>query len=408
MPKHKKKKISKYHLVLFLIIIAAFIFLASFLYIFTQATKLKTAQLKLDPFYTYLTPLISNDKPGTVLKKEKLNISVPGLKVAYRILYVTEGFDGTPRISSGSVFIPSAPAPVAGRPILSWAHGTLGMGDACAPSRSNPFNDMAWLSDALKRGWIVSATDYAGLGTEGINLYLIGTSEAHDVLNAARAAQQMDLNVSNSLVLFGHSQGGHSVLWSAHIVKAYAPDLKLIAVAAAAPAAKLSALIEEEYNKSVSWGIGPEIAVSWPLVYPQLDLQKTLSQGAYSTYKNLAQECLVGNPIGIKTRALIGKPFFKINPMSDPAWKNALAAQDAPYLSSQTPLIIAQGLKDEIVLPDTTALYAKNACASGSNLTMMWMGDVGHIPAAAISGPYVISWLDQRLQGIPVVSNCNQ
>lgn len=403
----KRKSLRKKICVVFGLFVVALAFLTTG-YIYLKSGEVERTQKKLDPFYTASYPIPAN--PGTLLKKERLDFSVPNLKAAYRILYVTEGVDGKERVSSGMVFIPSAKAPVGGRAVLAWAHGTLGMADACAPSRSvKPLGDMQWLEEALAQGWVVTATDYAGLGTVGTSYYLIGKAEAQDVLNSVRVVKNMpEVNAGDRFVLYGHSQGGHSVLWSAKLASDYAPELNLVAVAAAAPAAELSSLLNQEYDKAVSWGIGPEIAVAWPDIYPNLDLQNTLSKGAYNTYKNLSLECLNENPLGIKARVIIGKPFFAVNPTSNAGWVAALDAESAPYLDSHTPLIIAQGLNDEVVLPNTTALYAKNACGNNSNLTMMWMGDVGHIPIANTAGPFVVSWLEQRLEGIPVTSNCNQ
>lgn len=409
MPSAKKKR-PKVFRILLAFILCMFILVTVILghYVLRLRNEAKT-QDYLTPFYDVSYPLEST-KPGYILKLEELDISVPHLKTALRMVYVTQDYKGSTRVSSGMVFIPEGEAPVSGRPVLAWAHGTLGMGDACAPSRAfSPLSDMQWLGDALANGYVVAATDYAGLGTEGISYYLIGESEAHDVINSVRAAQNLiDAKASKEFVLFGHSQGGHSVLWSAKLAKSYAPELKLIAVAAAAPAAELSSLLHQEYKKGVSWGIGPEIAVSWPVVYADLDLKRTLSKSAYSSYRDLANECLAGNPLGIKARVIIEKPFFNVDPISHSAWKKALDSQNAPYLDPKMPLMIAQGLKDEIVLPNTTALYAKNACKRDSNLTMMWMGDVDHISAANTAGPYVISWLTQRLQGIPAERNCDQ
>jgi hypothetical protein len=41
----------------------------------------------------------------------------------------------------------------------------------------------------LDRGYVVAATDYPGLGTPEVHPYLVGTSEAHAVLDSVRAAR---------------------------------------------------------------------------------------------------------------------------------------------------------------------------------------------------------------------------
>ncbi len=99
------------------------------------------AQAKIADFYVPPTPLPA--EPGTVIRTEPLGVDVPGA-TTLRILYTSQRPDGTPAASSGMIFIPTTPAPAEGRPVVAWAHGTLGMGDACAPSRSDkPLGDTA-------------------------------------------------------------------------------------------------------------------------------------------------------------------------------------------------------------------------------------------------------------------------
>ena len=150
-----------------------------------------TAQQALDPFYAASSPLPSG-KPGDIIRSEALTPD-PGLTNArsYRVLYRTEMPDGSPRVSGAMLFLPTGPTPAGGRKVIAWAHPTVGMGDSCAPSRSTqPTQNMDWLQGMLDRGWIVTASDYAGLGTEGIEYYLIGQNEAIDTINSVRMARQ--------------------------------------------------------------------------------------------------------------------------------------------------------------------------------------------------------------------------
>ena len=148
-------------------------------------------QQALQSFYQTPSPLPAG-KPGDVLRSEPITsgFTLPPGTQAQRILYLTQGPSGEPRVSSGMVFIPAGAAPEGGRKV-SWAHPTVGMGDACAPSRTDSHNLMSWLPGMLNLGWVVTATDYAGLGTDGTELYLVGKSEAYDVINAVQAAQRL-------------------------------------------------------------------------------------------------------------------------------------------------------------------------------------------------------------------------
>ena len=57
----------------------------------------------------------------------------PGSK-AWRVLYVSTGLDEEPIVVSGVVIAPELPPPLAGRPVVAWAHPTTGVAENCAPS----------------------------------------------------------------------------------------------------------------------------------------------------------------------------------------------------------------------------------------------------------------------------------
>jgi hypothetical protein len=111
---------------------------------------------------------------------------------AFRILYRSTDPSGRPIPVSGAIYIPNGPAPAGGRNIIAWAHPTSGVVPPCAPSLMPDVGGMMWnLGNMIAEGYIVVATDYPGLGTDGIHPYLIGESEARSVLDSVRAAREM-------------------------------------------------------------------------------------------------------------------------------------------------------------------------------------------------------------------------
>ncbi len=68
---------------------------------------------------------------------------------------------------------PRGKPPKHGWPVVSWAHGTTGIADACAPSRDpkGPYTFYAakQFGAWLKAGYAVANTDYEGLGTPGVH-----------------------------------------------------------------------------------------------------------------------------------------------------------------------------------------------------------------------------------------------
>ncbi len=133
----------------------------------------------------------------------------PGGASATRIVYASTDPDGAAIAVSALVITPAGPAPAGGRKVLAWAHPTTGVQRACAPSEGpDPFGQIQGLDRFLAAGYVVVATDYPGLGTDGVHPYLVGASEARAVLDSVRAAQRLPgTGASASFAVWGHSQG---------------------------------------------------------------------------------------------------------------------------------------------------------------------------------------------------------
>lgn len=372
----------------------------------------KNFQAGLESFYTPPNPL-PDSAPGTLLRYEPItNLDVPG-GTAYRILYTTEAPSGEPVVSSGMIFVPTSPAPEDGRKVLAWAHGTLGFGIDCTPSRlyqpALENLDMSyWLPSAMQRGWVVVATDYTGIGTPGNTYYLIGQSEAQDVINSVRAARNFETAQAGRVyATFGHSQGGHSSL-SAAQYRHYAPELELVGSASAAPAAELGALFTQQYDTTAAWAIGPDVAASWPAVYPNLPLEDVLTPKAQKEYQKLAGGCIVDEAGTILAKHVLNESFFATNPLNNPAWAQATSEQTPNLTDIHVPLFVVQSTTDIVVLPDTTALLTQKACTLGKNITVDWLNEVTHQDTAKVGGLLAIDWLQDRFMGQLPGNTCSQ
>ena len=365
-------------------------------------------QNALAPFYAPPTPL-PPEQPGDVIRSEPLGVTVPGGR-ALRVLYRSEDFRGRPTVSSGMVFSPGGPAPAGGRPVVSWAHGTVGLAPQCAPTRiANPIGNLPWVSEMLARGWVVTATDYAGLGTPGRNGYLIAGDEGHDVINAVRAARALPgARASTRWVSWGHSQGGHAALAAGDMAASYAPELNLVAIAAAAPAADLQGLLALQWNQSASWVIGADVVGTWPQAYPELDRDAVLSANGQNHWQGILGQCIVGSAItAIVRQDLLGQDFFRMNPWDQPQWRVRFAENTPRPTPQGVPLLIAQSITDEVVLPRTTATIIRRWCRVGTAMSTLWVNDVSHNTTAMVVGPSVVQWIDGRLTGAPAPDNCS-
>jgi hypothetical protein len=237
----------------------------------------------------------------------------------------------------------------------------------------------------------------------------VGDDEANDVLNSVRALRYIpDAHAGSSFAVWGHSQGGNSALFTTTQAHSYAPELHLVATVASAPAAELVPLLDETYNSTLAWVIGPEVLTSWPATYRGLPIRSILTSAGYSNYQRIAQKCITTAAAEGLIRNAVDERFFNGNPMKNSRWRAIAQQQTAPVLTSSQPLMVAESLTDQVVLPNTTALYIQRACAGGSDLTSLWLTDVGHIQLSSTIAPAVVNWLGDRFAGRPTASTCNQ
>ena len=183
---------------------------------------------------TPATPAQSAPSPrGTVVSVSPLpkDLWVPGTARAFRLTYVSsDGFGHSSQVT-GEVMIPRGRAPRGGWPVVDWAHGTSGLADQCAPSRVGPAEktrDFTYLSTWMKQGYAIVGTDYAGLGTPGLPAYLNGQSEAHNVVDMAKAARNFvnrhlptGRHLARKYVIIGQSQGGGAAIYTARYATAF-------------------------------------------------------------------------------------------------------------------------------------------------------------------------------------------
>ena len=215
------------------------------------------------------------------------------------ILYRSTGADGKATAVSGAVAIPKGKAPKGGWPVITWAHGTTGIADQCAPSRdgANQLSSYAYplLQRWLKAGYAVVRTDYTGLGTPGDHPYLIGRPEGESVLDAVRAARSLDKRLGKRVAIAGHSQGGQAALFAASLAPKYTPDLKIRGTVAFAPVSHLSeqtALLPGLKSPSGLSGLVAMILRGIDIARPSLNVAGMLNDPAAALYPTTLTQCL--------------------------------------------------------------------------------------------------------------------
>lgn len=184
-----------------------------------------------------------------LLSSEKIETSISNA-VAYRIRYNSTDLHGKETQSTGLVVAPSEYKE--GRKVMSWAHGTTGIGDAGAPSaHDDPARELTLyfasgsvtqidygipaLQQFIDEGWIVVATDHQGMGTPGIHQYTVNITNALDTVNIVHAVREMDLGAGTKFGAIGWSQGGGTTAAVAELDASAFGELELVGVVAMSP-----------------------------------------------------------------------------------------------------------------------------------------------------------------------------
>lgn len=390
--------------------IAAIVALVAAVAVAAVTIWFNAASPKPDAFYT--APDSVPDTPGQLLRVESFDRDIPENAQAWRILYTTTRDDGQAAVASALVIAPTAASDTP-RPVVAWAHGTTGFAPGCAPSvLEHPFVAASTpaVPETIERGWVMVATDYIGLGTTGPHPYLIGQGEARSVLDSVRAAHQMSqLSLADETVVWGHSQGGHSALWTGLIAPEYAPELTISGIAALAPASDLPGLIEKLRSSAAGSVLLSFVLAAYTQTYPEVTYD-VARWPARLPLKEMAQRCLAEPEtyVSVVQALIIGNDYLTSEP--DTGALGRRLAENTPSGRISAPVLLAQGEADGVISPIVQAGYAKAQCAAGTNLDFRTYPGLDHVPlvtspdSAAV--PELLEWTADRFAGKPAATTC--
>ena len=365
----------------------------------------------VDDFYA--APRDVPATPGQLIRAESFTRGVPLDARAWRILYTTTRGDGSPATASGIVVVPKTGS--GSWPVVDWNHGTTGFAQTCAPSLlRQPFESGALfvLPRVIKQGWSLVATDYIGLGTPGPHPYLIGKDSAHASLDAVRAARELQhADMGDQTVVWGHSQGGGTALWTGAIAEQYAPDVKLSGVAALAPAANLPALVDHLTDVTGGSIFASFAVAAYAADYPDVTYREYIRPGAEPIVRAMAGRCLSNPDALVSVLAALGLGADPRIFAKDPT-TGALGRQleeNVPPATVTAPLLVAQGAADTLVVPSAQDAYVRQACAAGEVVDYRTYAGLDHIPLVAADSPLIpqlIAWTTDRFEGDQSASAC--
>lgn len=317
--------------------------------------------------------------PEPVVSVEALAIDQTDAAGIIELLkYRMPAVNGGVTVANAVVLIPQGEVPQGGFPVVAWGHRATGVSDSCAPSVSADLRGTsAYLNQLVENGYAVVAADFEGLGTEDAHPYLHLASGGRSLLYAVNAAVAEYESLSSRYAVLGHSQGGHAALGAGELAGELR-DIELTGVAAIAPPSQLmdqsltlNAVISDTgrslADRAQAAGVilinSALLAKGVEALNPQFAIDSVFGSNGSTLLNSLESECIT-ELIGTLVAPITGALFISGSVdsiVSDtvtevPFVQQYLNDLEPGRVATAAPVQLMQGLLDETVLPQSTAV----------------------------------------------------
>jgi alpha-beta hydrolase superfamily lysophospholipase len=381
-------------------------------------------------FYAPPDPLPAGE-PGQLIRSESLG-TPPGGGHARRVLFHSRTNDGQDIATSALFVLPEGDPPAGGFPLMAMAHGTAGLDRTCgisvqpytATAAFGGFPQYDLVQPYVEQGFAVVAPDYQGLGAPGPASYFVGKVEGENVIDAAIAAHQLaGAALSDQLLLWGHSQGGHSAAFAAQSLRTRSVPFRLAGTVLVAPATLLGNAIQDVIDDKPVPQPGEAVgfllfaSISYAQTYPGLSLDQILTPcpagqqvpcgalGAEIASQNCLETViapfLLMSEAGVRASAYVNFPL-------PPNWEARICENDVGAVPIPSPVLMVQGEGDTTLpVPMNCDFFENVACPEGVQIQFsLYPSNVDHTTILAAALPEIIAWQRARLSGSGAPSNC--
>ena len=198
-------------------------------------------------------------------------------------------------------------------------------------------------------------------------------------------------------------------LYTGELAASYAPDLKLVGVAAAAPATYLIELFDADKASPTGKELTAMALYAWSKLYrdPATSL---VEPAAMPVFEKMATDCIesiaefAANENAEKP--LNQETYLKADPTEVEPWRGIMQRNSPGQEPAGAPVFLAQGTADTTVRPEITKQFGEALCKQGTRVEFILLNGVSHTFAAKDSVGQALAWMGDRFRGAPAPSVC--
>ena len=376
-----------------------------------------------DPFYTYSgSAPLAGIAPGTVLKQRTITIVDEGKTTPLsgtQVLYRTTGELGQPTVTVATIIRPSSAEPTT--KIVSYQMAYDALGPECDPSYTlqggNPSGattneeEEQLVAAYVAAGDTVVVPDYEGTSLD----WAAGQEEGYDTLDGIRATENLlKLPTAGTPVgMVGYSGGSIATEFASELAPKYAPKLDLVGDAEGGIPVDF-AHNTTYINGSQGWsGVIPAVLVALARAF-HLPLAPYSSAYGLKIAAQVKDECI---------NSFFGAyPGLTVQKLLKPAWQKyffsipGVAAITDKLIMGRTgtpkgPLFMgvgnADGTGDGVMIANDVEALAHEYCQRGVSVQFTVYNGDDHTEAAVPFEGGALSFLTDRLNGLPVSNGCS-
>jgi hypothetical protein len=356
----------------------------------------------VDPFYAP----VAAGRPGELLRARRVHVPTARESAAWQVVYASTGAREQPITVSGTIIRPDKPWPGPGpRPVLSFGVGVHGLGRDSAPSYLLQLGieaELPLIDLALSRGWTVAITDGDGLGMAGPHTYGAGRPGGHAVLDIVRAAVHCGVGVEpdSPVLIWGYSEGGRCAAWAAELHPTYAPELRVVGIAAGGVPSDLRAVAMAIDGGPFS-GLGLAVLIGIAHAYQDPALDRILSPQGRAVAAHAASLDVVG--LIVEHPEPLRHHTVRDEPWDEPAWRDVLERERAGRRRPTAPVYLYHVADDGLVPTRLGRQLCRDYAALGADVTWVEITADDHLTGAFVGAPAAVGWLARIARSDPAI-----